>query len=720
LKTQPVYIYGAGIISPLGSGLAETEKRLRENHSALKPLQIFPLQQGPPLPSGESPCNVTDHSIPRTHLLARTAAAEAMSGQNKPPDAIILGSTTGGILTTEELLYAGKQEKEDYSKHGLHSIASDLAQNLNCTGPVLVISTACSSGTVAITLAKKMLLKGEVKTVLAGGVDSLSRLTYFGFNSLQLVDKNGCKPLDVDRHGMAVSEGAGLLLLSSEPRPGSEMAVLGAGLSCDAYHSATPHPDGEGALAAMEAALNDAGLSPADIDYINLHGTGTPENDLAESKAIRKIFSPQPPLSSVKGATGHTLAAAGAIEAVIATLAVSKNILPANTNLEKLDPALEITPLMAPENVVIDTVLSNSFGFGGNNGSLIIGTAPHTGSQSLKEAPALAIHGFSCLSGAGNLLATTENLKDSGKISGMAENDTISQNLPPRRIRRSKRLPRMTLTLAIDAQASAGDEMPSPHSIFMGTGWGALSETHDFLKRLMDTEEQFSSPIDFVGSVHNAPASQVALMFGSKGANITTSNGDYSFEQALLSAELMLEKESPPALILGADEGHKAYSPLFDSSIDPDTSLSDGGGALYVSRTHQGATCCISLKYSGSSQNKEVIPHLLNTLEENHDKRYALIMVGIPKAWKSEGQHQLQVFLETSGYTSPIAHYRHFTGEFATASALATALAASFFESGSIPGTMTGEEDIPFTAKDEKILILGLGEYVTAMELFRP
>ena len=186
----------------------------------------------------------------------------------------------------------------------------------------------------------------------------------------------------------------------------------------------------------------------------------------------------------------------------------------------------------------------------------------------------------------------------------MAGLDTISKNLPPRLIRRLKRLPRMTLSLASRAFENSSLDNQKPGAVFMGTSWGALSETHDFLTRLEESNEQFPSPTDFVGSVHNGPASQVAILFGATGPNITTSGGDYSFEQALFAAELMLDDSAGPALILGADEGHEKFSPLLDPSITAGTALADGGGALCVNRETKGAKCIISMPFYQSSKQK--------------------------------------------------------------------------------------------------------------------
>jgi 3-oxoacyl-(acyl-carrier-protein) synthase len=717
-----VYITGSGIISSLGTGLVETEITLRQNRSAIQPLKLFSLLQGSPLPVGAvQGLDQASSLLPRTHRLAGIAAAQAMEGATQPPEAIILGTTTGGILTTEQLLKSGEQKKEHYQYHGLHTVASTLAKELNCTGPVIVVSTACSSGAVAISLAMKMLRSGKVKSVLAGGVDSLCRLTYFGFHSLQLVDQNGCKPLDLRRQGMAVAEGAGMLLLSTEKTATCSVELLGTGLSCDAYHPAAPHPEGQGAFMAMQRALTNAGLQPKDISYINLHGTGTPDNDLAESKAVRRLFTNPPPLSSIKGASGHSLAAAGAIEAVIATIAITQGLMPANTGLHTVDPTLNLSPITRPQLEPTTAVLSNSFGFGGNNGSLIFGATDTFAQSPCRQAtPGLAIHGYACLTGAGDILATCEQIRKELSASGMAGLEIISQNLPSKLVRRLKRLPRMTLSLASKAFQNSGLE-EKPAAVFMGTSWGALSETHDFLNRLTESKEQFPSPTDFVGSVHNGPASQVAILFGATGPNITTSGGDYSFEQALLCTELMLDDSASPALILGADEGHDKFSPLLDPSITPGTALSDGGGALYVNRDTKDAKCLINLPFFQSSRAEDVIGALINALmTDEKTGNYSLIMVGIPVATHTDGEKQLARFMELSNLTTPIIRYRTITGEFGSASAVAAALAASFLESGIVPGNLTGGNDLDVTGTTDKILILGLGEYVTAMELFRP
>ena len=716
MSRQRVYIVGAGIISALGCGCSVTLKALQENSSGLQPLRFFTLLESEPLPVGEVQGIDPDPRLPRTHQLAMDAAKQAMAGHSYPPDAIVLGTTTGGILTTEQLLRDGETRSKPYQYHGLTTVAEELAEQFGCTGPVITVSTACSSGSAAIGIALALLRSGHAQRVLAGGVDSLCRLTYFGFHSLQLVDPDGARPMDVNRRGMSVGEGAAMLLLSTE-KPDDPLAeISGSGLSCDAYHPAAPHPKGRGAIMAMQAALDDAGIGPEDIDYINLHGTGTPDNDQAESRAVMSLFETLPPVSSIKGATGHSLAAAGAIEAVVAALAVSQGLLPANTGCLEPDSEL-IQPLSAPRNSSVSAVLSNSFGFGGNNGSLVITRLDRFSAVALpaKKYP-LAIKGTACLTGSGDLASTMANLRAGKKVGGMQTIEELSTNLPLRRVRRLKRLARMTLSLAISAHGDSRLEQ-NPTAVFMGTGWGALSETCDFLTRLAETGEKFPSPTDFVGSVHNGPAGQVAMMFQATGANITTSGGDYSFEQALLTAGLLAGDE--PCYVLGADEAHARFSPLFDPSVTSDSTPADGGGAFCLQRSRDDRERTIRTSFYKSCRTENVIQELVDSLggEEKIRQQYGLILAGIPAAVRDQADAQLREFLDLTEVSVPVVDYRNYIGQFASASAVAAVLAAEIVKSGTIPAVLTGSKhDISCRGS---ILILGLGRYIAAMECGR-
>lgn len=713
MSNRRVYIAGAGIISSLGKGCEATLQALEQNTCGLSPLQLFPLQSSNPMPAGEIKEDIPDRPFPRTHGLALSAAEQAIAGTDISLDAIVVGTTTGGILTTEQLLRDGQTDPASYSNHALTTVADHLAIHLSCSGPVLTVSTACSSGVVAMSIALALLRSGRADTVLAGGVDSLCRLTYFGFHSLQLVDHDGARPMDANRHGMSVAEGAAMLLLTTSKPIAPLAEISGCGLSCDAFHPATPHPEGKGARRAMQAALDDAQITPGDIDYINLHGTGTPDNDRAESIAIQQLFPVPPPVSSIKGATGHSLAAAGAIEAVVAALAVSRGILPANYGYTTRDPEL-LSPQQQPVTKNISTVLSNSFGFGGNNGALVISKADHFSTPSSStDKKTLTVCGAACLTGKGDITTTMAALAQGKPIAGVLDIQKLSVNLPARKVRRLKRLARMSLALAFAAQAQSEKE-DKPTAVFMGTGWGALSETHDFLTRLAETGEQFPSPTDFIGSVHNGPAGQVALFFQATGANITSSGGDYSFEQALLTAELLADDK--PCFVMGADEGHEIFSPLFDPSINKKESLADGGGAFTMQRSSDPNLISLKTTFYQSGITGNVINNLLKTLgdKENPAKRFGLILVGIPAAMANLGQQQLKQFTEMITPSAPVVEYRKFTGQFASASAVAAAIAVDIFKSRKIPRALTGSRESSPLQGD--ILILGLGSTVTAME----
>ena len=707
-RKNPVYIAGIGIVSPLGCGVDATEQKLRENNSAIAPLNtdVFHIQQPPPLPVGQV-SDIPDSPLPRTHRLTIAAAKQAMERYSHAPDAVIIGTTTGGILSTEEELIKGEENPEKYSHHGLTTVAEELADAVSCTGPALTVSTACSSGTVAISMALKMLQSGNAEWVLAGGADSLCRLTYYGFHSLQLVDPDGSKPLDINRQGMSVAEGAGILLLSTVKPEVPLGQILGYGLTCDAYHSASPHPEGKGAFQAMRNAINDAGSNARTIDYINLHGTGTPDNDLAESKAIRSIFLHLPPLSSIKGATGHSLAASGAIEAAIAAICVQKGLLPANTGCVMPDPKLQLTPISTPASQPVSTVLSNSFGFGGNNACIIVSEtdSPTAPSQRSEHIP-LTILGKACITGAGHTQDSLETFSKLAAIGGTLDLNSISEKLPARKVRRLKRFSRIALALA-DAAKEDSNLKKSPHSVFLGSGWGALSETYDFLNKLQSSNEKFPSPIDFVGSVHNSAAGQIAIMHGATGANITSSGGDYSFEQALLSADSFLDEDSPSAFVLAVDEFHEQFSPLFDPSISKNTPPADGGGGFYLSRKSIAGRISIQLKcYQKWTDN--VLDTLIAALNKDNSSlnNCKMILAGIPAASTKQGEEQLDSFMEKTGLDIPVIHYRKFTGEFASASGVAAVMASHLLEIGAVD-------------PDKTILVLGFGKYISAMELAR-
>jgi 3-oxoacyl-(acyl-carrier-protein) synthase len=710
-----------GIISSLGQGVDRHVNSLKKNCSGIKPLKRFTPSPGNVFPAGEIPDFKQTLNVPRTHELAFLAAQEALSTTRVVPDSIILGTTTGGMPLTEELLKRNEKDADQYKYHATSSVAEFLAGVLRCSGPVLTITTACSSGAVALKLAYELLSCGKANCVLAGGADALCRLTYYGFNSLQLIDPSGARPLDRDRNGMTVAEGSAILILEAgESSPDNAIAeLLGGGLSCDAYHPAAPDPEGKGALAAMKNALQDAGISPSDVEYINLHGTGTQDNDLAEAKAIHSIFGKNiPPVSSVKGATGHSLGASGAIESIICVAAIREGLIPANTGCMNPDPALNLKPVLAPLKQKVSAVLSNSFGFGGNNACLVLADP---GAKYERQKQALSFEfevlGDACVTGAGDMEQTLRNLGEGKSCSGTLPLANISNKFPTREVRRLKRLPRLALALAMEAFESSRLSQ-TPSSIFFGTSWGPLSETYNFLTKLYESNEQFTSPAEFVGSVHNAPAGQVAMMLKATGANITTTGGDYSFEQALLAASLIVRDSDDIVLVMGADEHHPVLSPLFDKSVQISSNPSDGGGALVMCKAEKRFGLRITLSFfENSHNNPSVIQSLVNHLGESDEIRskYGAVFAGMPAEGRANCQKQLSEFISAADFNCPVIDFRRFTGEFGSATAAAAALAVRLVRDGKIPGTLS--DGVESSLNGKGILLLGLGNFLTAIEV---
>jgi 3-oxoacyl-[acyl-carrier-protein] synthase-1 len=296
---------------------------------------------------------------------------------------VFLGTSTSGILQTE-LAYRERDAATGALPDSLHygethntaSVARYVRAALGLQGPAHVVSTACSSSAKVFAAAERAIRLGVVDAAVVGGVDSLCMTTLYGFKALELTSGEICRPWDAERAGLSIGEAAAFALLERPDGPARAMGwLLGAGESSDGHHMSSPHPEGAGAALAMRAALATAGLQPGEVDYLNLHGTATPGNDAAEDKAVAAVFGSGTPCSSTKGYTGHTLGAAGGVEASIALLALEHGLAPPSLNLQTQDPALQAKLLREPLRTELKVVASNSFGFGGSNASLVFGAA---------------------------------------------------------------------------------------------------------------------------------------------------------------------------------------------------------------------------------------------------------------------------------------------------------------------------------------------------------
>ncbi|MDB4965715.1 MAG: 3-oxoacyl-[acyl-carrier-protein] synthase 2 [Myxococcales bacterium] len=388
-----VAVTGIGVVSALGPDAASFEAGLRAGRSGIGPLSLFDtkgfrstLAAQAPDPTPPVDANrLRNASRPDRFGLQAAFEAVAQAGLGASElagAAVIFGTGTGGLTTTEEFIKAGDGPAELLLAHQPASVTDLVARHLGSRGPRTTIMTACSSSATAIGYAADRIRLGHVDVAVAGGAEGLTRLTYAGFGCLRALAPGDepCRPFDAERKGLTLGEGAAVLILEDLDRARARGAVVlaimaGWGITADAHHMTAPHPEGEGAARAMKMALDDARLPADAIGYVNAHGTGTPHNDAAETLAIKTIFgarAPSVPVSSIKSMVGHTLGAAGAIEAAASVLSLAGGFLPPTVNLRTPDPAfgLDYLPGVARE-VGVDAILSNSFAFGGNNTVLL-------------------------------------------------------------------------------------------------------------------------------------------------------------------------------------------------------------------------------------------------------------------------------------------------------------------------------------------------------------
>jgi 3-oxoacyl-(acyl-carrier-protein) synthase len=391
-----VHVVGAGVISAIGNSVPETLRSFQKQLSGIGPITQLDTIHQHSLPVGEVKLSNkelavrirTEKQITRTAMLGIHAAREAVIHSAIPDlkkwrTGLISATTVGGMDRTE---YFFSEFSKDPSKGKLRDVVNHdcgrstelIADALQIKNYVSTINTACSSSVNSIILGSRLIANGMLDVVIAGGTDALTKFTLNGFNTLMILDKEPCRPFDATRNGLNLGEGAGFLVLVSdrvvkEQRLASIACVSGFANTNDAYHQTASSPEGRGSFAAMQQALERSGLKPEQLDYINLHGTGTINNDQSEGTAIKRMFQKEiPRLSSTKSFTGHTLGACGGIEAVFSVLAIQQGCVFPNLRFQKPIEELEIIPQTKyEEGLDIRHVMSNSFGFGGNCSSII-------------------------------------------------------------------------------------------------------------------------------------------------------------------------------------------------------------------------------------------------------------------------------------------------------------------------------------------------------------
>lgn len=371
-----------------GAGLEAVRKSLRAQVSGLRANDFEDCElntwigrvdgvERVPIPSSQRDYECRSNrlallGLEQDEFVARAASLRRRFGAERI--ACVLGTSTAGIEQSERA-YRHPEDSNRFGSrlaHNPHTATRFVAETLGLTGPVLTISTACSSSAKVFASAARLIDAGLADAAVVGGVDSLCLSVLHGFNSLELVSEQPCRPFDRDRNGLSLGEAAGFALL--EPEPSSSIGrLLGWGETSDAWHMAAPHPEGRGAIAAMQTALASAGLEPGSVDHINCHGTATPMNDRIEAGALQQVFGTPPPAVSTKAWTGHTLGAAGIVESVFSLLAIADQRIPVSLNCVQPEPDWSDFILRRARSAPVKIVLSNSFGFGGSNCSLLFG-----------------------------------------------------------------------------------------------------------------------------------------------------------------------------------------------------------------------------------------------------------------------------------------------------------------------------------------------------------
>ena len=595
---RPV-ITSYGIVSAIGVGKAETLESLRAHRSGIAPVQYLDTVHRDML-VGEVKLSFdelqrlvgvpSDAEVPqsRTALIGRLALREALqqAGLTTPDDyaqmALLSGTTVGGMDRTEIEASVSADGEIIHYNYDCGTSTLDIARGFGQFAFVDTISTACSSAANAIAMGIEMVRQGLFERVVAGGSEGLSRLHLNGFNTLMILDAEPCRPFDAHRNGINLGEGAAYLVIESESsalkRGARPLAVLsGYGNACDAYHQTASSPDGEGAVLAMQQALDDAGLQPSDIAYINCHGTGTPNNDVSELRALHRVFGDHlPPFSSTKGFTGHTTSASGSIEAAFCLLAIEHHFLPVNLNFR--NPIDTDVPVVGDESWVMgdescamvreeaihslegrgrgQSILLNAFAFGGNDTSLIL--APYSPLHTPVQFDAMSSHPLS--------LAPKEvpPLLSKRKVYLLAKTELdpdIDPNfrdyLSPLESRRLDNLLKRTIACSLSTLRQCPEVVPD--AIITATVWGSAISAISFFYDMMRQGEAFLKPTLFMQSTHNTMSSLIAIQTHNHGYNVTHSQLDDSLPHAFLDAWLQMQAGRIRSALVGIHDSIPAF-----------------------------------------------------------------------------------------------------------------------------------------------------------------
>ena len=577
-----IAITGEGIVSAIGLNKQEVLQALQEGRTGIGEMKYLQSIHHE-LPVGEVDLSNEQMKkmlgIPSEQMMSRTsllgmlaidqalkeayvdvASLRARKADGKPLRIVLVSGTTVGGMDITELCFdqLEKQKSVEFLQH--HDCGNStrlMADHFGIFDEVATLSTACSSAANAIMLGARLLKAGEADLVVAGGTEALSRFHLNGFNSLMILDHESCRPFDTTRAGLNLGEGAAFLVLESE-----EMAqqrkitphayLTGYGNACDAFHQTASSENGEGAYLAMTEALAMAHLSAKDIQYVNAHGTGTPNNDQSESVSLKRVFGDEMPMvSSTKSFTGHTTSASGSIETVICILAMQHHFVPANLGW-KNPMENGILPTMGAQNLDLENVLCNSFGFGGNDSSLVISLHPKESASEIMRDVKIKV------------LSKVE-------INSEEQLTDIRKYVKPLEVRRMGKIMKSSLLSSLVALQRAGIEVPD--SIITGTAYGCsssnsmphLKNSERLMEQIKEEGEGMLKPTFFMQSTHNTIGSNIAIKTHCHGYNVTYTQESHSLEWAIRDAELLLRSGKVKNVLVGC---HDESTPLFNTLLE--------------------------------------------------------------------------------------------------------------------------------------------------------
>ena len=565
--SKHIAITGEGIVCAIGNNKPSVLQSLRDGNTGIGPMRYLQSCHHE-LPVGEVKLSNEEMQqqlgLPSDTIVSRTTLMGMMAVRQALEDAcisretnrslrivLISGTTVAGMDVTERYfkeIQQADRHLECLRQHSAGSCTRAIAEHFALFSEYTTISTACSSAANALMLGARLIEDGQADMVVAGGTEALSVFHLNGFNSLMILDKEQCRPFDATRAGLNLGEGAAFVVLESAASAHSRRVPIhgylnGYGNACDAFHQTASSENGEGAYLAMTAAIGMAGLKPSDIQYVNAHGTGTPNNDQSESVALQRVFGRDLPLiSSTKSFTGHTTSASGAIEAVVCLLALQHQFVPANLGWQHpMENGIVPTTGMAA--CPLKHVVCNAFGFGGNDSSLVLSAIP-----SEKETAASRVSDADIREVARVEVNTEEELAE------------IRNYVKPLEARRMGRMMKGSLLASLKALEAAGIDCPD--AIVTGTALGCLENSELLLLQLAEEGEAMLKPTYFMQSTHNTISSNIAIRTHCHGYNITYTQDEQSLDWALRDARLLLKSGKYKNVLVGC---HDEATPLFNA-----------------------------------------------------------------------------------------------------------------------------------------------------------